>query len=291
MIIGFIGDVHGQVFHALAVAATWQAINRKRFDLLIQLGDLGAFPSEDRMDAATQRYVALDPSQADFTRLLQAEDKLAELMRKTRGEFAGPIYFLRGNHEDFDYLNHLPVEGTPGTAAVDPFDLYRYVPDGTVLQFGNVHIAFLGGIETEAPDERTIDQRAYQSLMKLVKGKIDILVTHEPPYGIAVGNRGRISGSTMISKMIGQSQPTIHMSGHLHHLNGPRTYGRTTSMSLAGLVASSRWEPHDVTYRPGCLAVLDTETDALTPVTDEWLVRSNAKGFDPEIWFENFTSR
>ena len=61
MIIGFIGDVHGKVFHALAVAAMWQAVTDKRFDLLIQLGDLGAYPDPKKFDAAGQRYVTLDP--------------------------------------------------------------------------------------------------------------------------------------------------------------------------------------------------------------------------------------
>ena len=48
MIIGFIGDVHGLVYHALALTATWQAKTGKRFDHLIQLGDMAASPDPDR---------------------------------------------------------------------------------------------------------------------------------------------------------------------------------------------------------------------------------------------------
>lgn len=44
MLIGFVGDVHGRVFHAIAALATWQVRTGKRFDLLIQVGDLGAYP-------------------------------------------------------------------------------------------------------------------------------------------------------------------------------------------------------------------------------------------------------
>ena len=140
------------------------------------------------------------------------------------------------------------------------------------------------------PDDRTIDEQAYRSLIELGPGKIDILVTHEPPAGIAVSFRGRRDGGQMITDLIKQVQPEVHISGHYHHLNGPRTYGRTTSLSLSGLVASARWEPHDITYRPGCIAILDTEAGTLEPVTDEWLTRSHAKDFDPDVWFENFTS-
>lgn len=267
MIIGFIGDVHGKVFNAIAVAAMWQAVTGKRFDLLIQLGDLGAYPDSDRFDEAGKRYFELDPAPLDFQHLLQAQDRRAELLRKMRDCLASPIYFLRGNHEDFEYLNQLEADHTPPSAPVDPFDLYRYVPDGTVMEFGGTRIAFLGGIETKVPDARSFDDHAYQALEAMGAGAFDILATHEPPYGISVGFRGNLQGSKMVTELIERTQPAFHLSAHLHHLNGPRTYGHTTSLSLSVLDASARWAPHDINYQPGCLATLDTETSILTPVT------------------------
>jgi Icc-related predicted phosphoesterase len=246
MLIGFIGDVPGKVFNAIAVAAMWQAIKGERFDLLIQLGDLGAYPDPDRFDEAAKRYLELDSSVQGFKSLLQAEGRRAELLRKMRESFAGPIYFLRGNHEDFEYLNGLEMDKTSEAAPVDPFDLYRFVPDGTVIEFGDTRIAFLGGIETKVPDARSFDGEAYEALDAMGTGAFDILVTHEPPYGIGVGFRGNLQGSKMVTSLIERTQPTFHLSGHLHHLNGPRTYGRTTSLSLSGLDASARWAPHDI---------------------------------------------
>jgi hypothetical protein len=73
MQIGFIGDVHGQVFHALAAVTQWQQEMGCRLDLLIQVGDMGGYPDPTRMDAASQRYLAAEPSQADFSRLLRME--------------------------------------------------------------------------------------------------------------------------------------------------------------------------------------------------------------------------
>jgi Icc-related predicted phosphoesterase len=290
MIIGFIGDVHGKVFNAIAVAAMWQAVTGKRFDLLIQLGDLGAFPDTDRLDEAGKRYLELDPSQLHFQEMLQAQGRRAELLQKMRDSFAGPIYFLRGNHEDFEYLNGLKADHSPPSAPVDPFDLYRYVPDGTVMEFGEMRIAFLGGIETKVPDARSIDGRSYEALKAMGASAFDVLVTHDPPYGISIGFRGNLQGSKMVTELIADTQPAFHLSAHLHHLNGPRVYGRTTSLSISSLEASARWAPHDINYRTGCLAILDTETSTLTPVTDEWLTASRAKNFDPDTWFENFTS-
>jgi Calcineurin-like phosphoesterase len=136
MLIGFLGDVHGQVFHALAVVATWQAELGRRFDLVVQVGDLGAYPDPARMDEASRRYLAADPSQADFGRLLRATGRRSESLRRLRAGLAAPVHFLRGNHEDAGWLAGLPRDPTGGTARVDPFDLFRYVPDGVVLDQG-----------------------------------------------------------------------------------------------------------------------------------------------------------
>jgi len=41
MNIAFLGDLHGRVFHALALLTTWQAKAGKMLDMIIQVGDLG----------------------------------------------------------------------------------------------------------------------------------------------------------------------------------------------------------------------------------------------------------
>ena len=90
--------------------------------------------------------------------------------------------------------------------------------------------------------------------------------------------------------MAQSSQYPFHLSAHLHHLNGPRVCGRTTSLSLSSLEASVRWVSHDINYQLGCPAILDTESSTLTPVTEEWLTTSRAKNFDLDTWFEKVTS-
>ena len=288
MLIGFVGDVHGLVCHALALVATWQRKTGKNLDMIVQVGDMGAYPDLDRMDEPGRRHVAIDPAQADFSRLLQAEGLRAERLRAVRREMAAPIHFLRGNHEDFQYLSALPFDGTDQTARVDDFDLFRYVPDGTLLHASGLTIAFLGGIETSEPAPRSFDASAYQRLMTLGSGAFDILATHDPPYGIGIGYHGRISGSRLVTDLIEHTQPALHISGHVHHLNGPRSYGRTWSWSLDCLIASVRWHPEENGFRMGCLAVLDTDNWFLQPVTDSWLHDFDTRGFDFDSWYEAF---
>ncbi len=191
MLIGFVGDMHGRAFHAVAALATWQVRAGRRCDLLIQVGDLG-YPDPARTDEATERYAAADPAEADLGRLLRAAGPRAARLRRLRRQFAGPIHCIRGNHEDFAWLRRLPLDPESGTAPVDPFDLFRYVPDGMVRRFGDLRIAFLGGVE-ERSDDAAIDREACDALLALGPGAVDVLVTHQGPYGSSIGFRGDIS--------------------------------------------------------------------------------------------------
>jgi hypothetical protein len=109
MLLGFLGDVHGHAFHAIASLATWQQETGRQFDLIIQVGDMACEPDLDQvvLDAATDPHLTLDPAEADFARLLNAEGRHADLLRRLRQHFRSPIYFLRGNHEPFAWLRQL----------------------------------------------------------------------------------------------------------------------------------------------------------------------------------------
>ncbi|MAG37667.1 MAG: hypothetical protein CL878_15640 [Dehalococcoidia bacterium] len=289
MIIGFIGDVHGHVYEAIAAAVTWQMQTGKRFDLLLQVGDLGAFPDPAQMDAATSRYLAVDPAQLDFSHLLAATGVRAEYLLGIRKQLCSPIYFVRGNHEDFAWLAALPIAEETKTAPVDRFGLFRYVPDGTVLEFDEVRIACLGRVEKRTDSEPAgIDRTAYETLLEMSPGSIDVLVTHQGPYGIGRGFRGQVQGSRLMTQLIEHLQPAFHLGGHLHHLNGPLTFGPTTYLGLNGLTPSARWHPEQTGLQPGCLAVLDTEAQTLSPVTDPWLSRFPTP-VDFEAWAGGLT--
>lgn len=270
MLIGFVGDVHGRVFQALALLATWQVAANRQFDFIIQVGDMGAFPDASRMDDATRRYLAVDPAEADFGRLLQADDSLAEGVRRVRTHLAGPVYFLRGNHEDVGWLRAIPMDAT-GTAAVDRLGLLRYVPDGTVLERAGVRVAFLGGVETSEPRDDSLDEAAYARLLAMAPGSFDVLVTHDAPYGVAVGYGGQTQGSAKLSRLVEAIRPRWWVAGHLHHIIGPQRFGATTYLGLSSLVASARWQPGRRGLLAGCLAVPDTVGGDLLPVTDDWL--------------------
>lgn len=285
MLIGFIGDVHGSVFLAIAALATWQRQLGHRFDLLIQSGDLGAYRDLDRLDPASQRYLAVDPSQADFPRLLDATGRRVDLLWALRTSFDTPMYFVRGNHDDRAWLSRLPLDPASGTAAVDPFDFFRFVPDGSVLAFGDVRIGFLGGSEEDDPGEGGIDRVALQALLESELA-IDVLATHDAPYGISVGYYGQVQGSRLITELEERLQPSVHVSGH-YGLTGPLARGRTTFLCLNHLVASPLWQPDVRGIQIGSLASFGTTSGDLAVVAAPWLATLD-RSFDFDAWVTAF---
>lgn len=81
MKVAFFGDVHGRVLHALGAAVMLQKRRGIRLDAMVQVGDLGSYPSAERLDEATRRFIVGNPAEGDFFRLLQPSPRLAEGVR------------------------------------------------------------------------------------------------------------------------------------------------------------------------------------------------------------------
>lgn len=276
MKIAFVGDIHGRIFHTLAVLTEWQQQNKEKLDLIIQVGDLGAFPEPDE-EMKNTRFVLEDPTELDFSRYINAKGKTAESILYTREKHINRIYFIRGNHDDFNWLNSTSHVSENGIVDVDPFGILHYVTDGTIQSHGELSIAFLGGIETEQTEPKSIDTNAYKKLMQMDPGVIDILITHDAPYGISTSFTGKTQGSPLVSELIKKMQPRYLIAGHYHHMNGPTNYGKTTYLGLNILIPPLRRDELRK-VQPGSLAILDTAKDTLQFVTAEWL-SGFAKGF------------
>jgi Icc-related predicted phosphoesterase len=280
MRIAFAGDVHGRIFHALAALSMLRERDGAPFDLIVQVGDLG-YPDPARADAASKRYLAVDPAEADLARLMEADGETAACVRDVGASLGGALHFVRGNHEDFDWLRGLRVDGD-GTARADPHDTLRYVPDGTLLDIDGFRIAFLGGVE-ELPGDASIDATAHEALAGLGAGAVDLLVTHEGPYGSSTGYHGDVHGSRLMSDLLAALRPRYHVFGHAHSTFGPTTVGATACLGLDALVASVLWHPEARGLKPGCLAVLDNSRGELRHVTEPWLAAFPTP-FDFEAW-------
>src|SRR5262245_34988619 len=207
MLVGFLGDLHNRVFHGLAVLLEWQRRTGRRLDLVVQLGDLGV-PEPDP-DAPYR-----DEADRDIRDLLRAAGRRAASLRRARSLLAGPVRFIRGNHEDRAWLAALPADGR-----ADQFDVFRYAPDGTLLELDGWRLGLLGGVEPVDPHdgpETAIDRGAADRVLAV--GRLDVLVTHDGPYGIATSYYGKVQGSTVVTELVERLKPRFHVAGHYHHL-------------------------------------------------------------------------
>jgi Icc-related predicted phosphoesterase len=267
MRIAFVGDIHGRVLHLLALLLELQRTGHA-IDRVIQVGDFGAYRDREHMDPGARRFVSDDLAELDFVRLRAPDDGLALLLRHARAQLGAPVLFLRGNHEDHAWLADRLREGGSSEVAIDDFDLFHFVADGSVLDLGGVRLAILGGAAGD-PFGR-IDNTAHAALGALEPGSIDVLVTHDGPYGISVGYHGNTQGSRRLTELVAHLRPRFHVGGHYHNLNGPRRYGETTYLGLSCLV---RPASKDRTRRiqPGAVAIFDSTARTLTPLGEAGL--------------------
>ncbi len=266
MKIAFLGDLHGRVFHSMAALVKWQRYKNQKFDLIIQAGDFGAYPKPDE-ELLSNKFVKQDPTELDFSRLIAGGEDIDNFTRIVKTELISPIYFIRGNHEDADWLNSL--ECADGFCDTDPYGIFKYIKDGTIHLFGNTVIAFLGGAEFGAKHQGVLDMKAYSELKNSDK-KIDILVTHETHFGIGLSYHGLTQGSKYITELVEKLKPQYHITAHYHHMIGPHKRGNVIHLGLNNLVLPLRGKPGRK-IRHGCIAILDTDTSELNFVKDEWL--------------------
>lgn len=283
MKIAFLGDVHGCVLHALGAAVLLQRRRAIRLDAVIQVGDLGAYPSPERWDEDGHRFGVANPAQGDFFRLLAPPPRLAEAVRLALGQVPA-VRFVGGNHEDHAWLATRHRTAAAAVAPVDPLGAYHHVACGHTLELAGQRVAFLGRIEA-AEWGMDLDPDAYTRLLAADPGSVDLLVTHDGPSGMAHWG-GTVQGSAKLSRLIGRLRPRLHVSGHYHHQNGPRRYGPTVSYALAQLVppkaAGPTAEPGNPRQRvaAGSIGLLDTETYAFEYLHDPWLADVHGDDLD-----------
>lgn len=129
MKIAFVGDVHGCVLHALGALVALQNHRGIRLDAAIQVGDLGAYPTPERLDRPSGRFAEENPAQNDFFRLLNPLPGLSAAVRLALARVP-PVLFVSGNHEDFAWLTSLHETADAGVVPVDPLGAFRHVECG-----------------------------------------------------------------------------------------------------------------------------------------------------------------
>ena len=148
-----------------------------------------------------------------------------------------PLLYVPGNHDpslkppDLTWTPalDLPVPGPPGCVNID----------GRVVTAAGLRIAGLGGsLRYKAgPNQYSQGQMGRRALrlelrLRLNRArdgrKLDILVTHAPPFGVAEAVDSAHVGFVAYLRLIRNFHPLLHVHGHVH------PYGRLMPESVVG---------------------------------------------------------
>ncbi len=192
---GFYNVINNQIEHA-------EATTNKKVSKVVVLGDFGLF-----------------------------EEKLHRFFQHKKRSIMRPVYFIDGNHEEFDkfpnllklYSNH-----------------FTHFPRGSVQQLGNHKCLCLGGSSfidvINTPEAAEIKDHEIELCLKHKSDEIEIILTHDSPQGIGVPHSigWDVHGPTGFSgskKLLNHFSPKFWLFGH-HHRWFHKTIGGTKFIGL-----------------------------------------------------------
>jgi Icc-related predicted phosphoesterase len=254
MKIAAIGDPHGNLEKI-------QSIRLEKIDLALLTGDLG---QTDNLRKLAYEFLNIKRPGPQEKNSYSAGFKQAFLQShetaiRLAGYIAGfcPVYVVRGNADisnydtrkfartfgiDLPYL-YQDLLKIKGLRLIDNrLAVFRGVRIGGVKYFTD--ICWAREFELDSlPKIREIALRDTQNANRVLErfGKLDILVTHVPPYGVLdrVESKtipaswvGRHAGSRAILEYIQRQQPAYVFCGHIHESEGFEKIGRSQVYNL-----------------------------------------------------------
>lgn len=244
MYLAVFGDVHGNLDDMYGYCKLWEEKHNQVIAVVLQCGDIGMFPPDSLLDSATISHANRDPTE------LGAKDYITGDKRASH-----PTVFVRGNHEDFDFLYQFSEGGF-----VDPYESIYYLSSFHAFQLdsedGGLVVAGLGGISPRGEWERG---RRYFSdfecdaLLKLSPGSVDILLTHDAPEGYGLRHRSG-TGAVEISLIIEHLQPRLAFFGHYGYPPAPFHLGETLCVGM------NNPDFLQLPRRDGSMGIIDTES-------------------------------
>ena len=221
--IAILGDLHGHLKLGYDALFAWKNYTKRDIDCILQVGDIGAFPNPAKLDTSTARFSDHDIEELGFHKFLKDTGDSRNYFGNG-GDFEDTdMYFIKGNHEDFDYLDSFNI--------ISPVDFHKrimYAPNGQVIKLNlkgkSINIGCLGGLDTGNSKLR-YDLKD-KDISKLTTEPIDILLTHHPAYSVEQPH-----GSMKIKALIDQIKPKFSVSGHMHNVKKVN-YDNTISVNM-----------------------------------------------------------
>lgn len=184
MKIAVFSDVHGKVLLPFKLVDLYQQETGEQIDLILQCGDLGAYPNLDNLDKATIKHAQSDRDELgfhdDFTTELPEIKALLDRLDLN-------MYCVRGNHEDHDFLDDLEHRSEGPLYPIDVYERVFICKSGLAQVFtvGDETLRVLGigriGDRKGRSEPRFIQDYEREALKKTLRSKqdFDVLLTHD----------------------------------------------------------------------------------------------------------------
>lgn len=214
--IAIFADVHGRVALCFDLCARWQQENQQSIDLILQCGDLGAYPDVTRIDKATRKFAAKDPTELGFSQHFVAYDpKVAAVLN----EVDANLVFVRGNHEDHDWLDRLESAARQAIFPVDAYQRVWCLRTGMPYTFqkDGEELVIVGIGRIEPGSRKRVDQGAFiqeyevRQLSRYDQRKVDILITHDVARDYIETGKGMVE----VRRYLDSHTPAYHCFGHI----------------------------------------------------------------------------
>jgi predicted phosphohydrolase len=253
MILCAAGDIHGALDRFYDDVLAFEAALAVRFEWVLHVGDFGIRPDPERVDRATRNH----DGAGDFP--VWHEERRAAPRR---------TLFIKGNHEDFVWLDAQPDrEVIPNLV---------YLPNGSTLDLGGLAVGGVGGCygpsdyarrshDLQGYAKRHYTREDIDTLLRV--GRIDVLLTHDAPAGVVFERHRRglnwPSEAAGLDDLVRGLRPRVCFFGH-HHT---RVDAQIDGVPCVGL---------NIVRRPGNLVAIDLPADgAAWTALGEWPIRTS----------------
>jgi predicted phosphodiesterase len=210
MLICSAGDIHGALDRLYADVLAFEQALGVEFDWVLHVGDFGVWPDPERVDHATRRHEGA----GDFPRWL------AERRSAPR-----PTVFIKGNHEDFAWLDSQPSrEILPGLHYLPNGQTFTLMARDESLTVGGVGGCY-GPADFDRPSrklEGSAKRHYTRDEVQMLGGraKLDIVLTHDAPAGVQFSSHrrgdGYVSEAAGLDDLLARTRPRICFFGHHH---------------------------------------------------------------------------
>lgn len=184
MRIALFSDIHGKILLPFKLTDLYQKEKGVKIDLILQCGDIGAYPNLENLDKATIKHAKYDRDELGF------HDDFTTVnldIKKYLDELNINMFCVRGNHEDHDYLNELEKKETKSAFPIDIYNRVWLCKTGKIqeLTINNKTISFVGigriGDRKGRTEQRFIQNYEQEEIKKLQRTNrhFDILITHD----------------------------------------------------------------------------------------------------------------